>query len=185
MLPWAKKTKSIRQKCSCYGYHLPQRKTHLLSFWLRAGQLQETPFWFFTLPWPVSSLPGYTELITSAPEADMQPLAYTILDGSVCQEKSKKKKNQLQKPVMDYVNEGTDWCRRMKPHTLASPNVQTRVLMWAEEFRFSTLAHTLAHPMPHKNQVKDFPPTYVSLLRWASPLFESTRSEDEDPQLHF
>lgn len=78
--PGQKKTKSIRQKCSCYSHHLPQRKTHLLAFWLRAGQLQETPFWFFSLLWAVSSLTWYTELITSAPEADMQPLAYGILE---------------------------------------------------------------------------------------------------------
>lgn len=60
---------------------------------------------------------------------------------------------------MDYINESTDQCRRMKHHTLASPNVQTKVHMWAKQFRFSTLVHTLAHPMLHKHQAKDFPPT--------------------------
>lgn len=39
-LPWAKKTKSTRQKRSCYGYPLPQENTP--SGILRAGQLQET-----------------------------------------------------------------------------------------------------------------------------------------------
>lgn len=50
---------------------------------------------------------------------------------------------------MDYVNEGTAGCRRMKPLTLASPNAQARVLVWAEQFRFSTLAHSYTPSQCH------------------------------------
>lgn len=65
-------------------------------------------------------------------------------NGSVCQEKDKKgKKNQLQKPVMDYVNEGTDWCRRMKPHTLTKhPDKVSHMGRTVQVFHSSTHSYT-------------------------------------------